>query len=70
MTPAEFATCLTVLHWSHSDLARELSVHRTQVVRWANGSRIPDRVVRWLEMLAAMHRANPPPFPHEITRPT
>ena len=61
MTPDRFRECLAALDWTMRGVAALLHVDERQVRRWATGSRIPEPIAAWLELLAQFHEAHPPP---------
>jgi transcriptional regulator with XRE-family HTH domain len=63
MTPADrLRAALASLHWTQRGLAAILRRDERQVRRWLAGTYEPPRdVLEWLEMLAQVHAANPPP---------
>lgn len=63
MTPSErLRAALDALHWSGRGLAAILGEDERKVRRWAAGAYEPPAdLLRWLENMAAFHRANPPP---------
>lgn len=64
MTPTRLRECLTLLDWSQRGVAALIQRDERQVRRWAAGQgAIPDYLATWLETLAAVHVANPPPEP-------
>lgn len=71
MTPDRFRQCLGALRWSHNDLAGLLDVDTRQVRRWASGDHaVPERIAAWLETLARIHEANPPPGASRLPQPS
>jgi ribosome-binding protein aMBF1 (putative translation factor) len=62
MTPSRLRDVLTLLHWSQRGLADIMACDERLVRRMAAGAAdIPPAVAEWLEKLAAVHEANPPP---------
>lgn len=62
MTPNRFRNCLAVLGWTQRGLAANLQCDDRLVRRWASGeAEIPPGVAAWLETLAKVHEAAPPP---------
>ncbi|WP_158803413.1 helix-turn-helix transcriptional regulator [Acidisoma sp. L85] len=62
MSPYRLSLCLIVLGWSERELARRTGEHRTTLRRWLAGeSDIDPAVAKWLEVLVAVHVANPGP---------
>lgn len=62
MTPTRLRECLALLRWSQRGLADALQRPEGTVRQWARGTvQIPLDVAQWLEVLAAVHAANPPP---------
>lgn len=62
MTPTRFRACLGALCWSQRGVASLLDRDERLVRRWASGDApVPADVAVWLETLAKVHEANPPP---------
>ncbi len=62
MSPYRLALCLLTIGWSERELARRSGEHRNTVRRWLAGdSAVDAEIAAWLEILAAVHRANPGP---------
>ena len=62
MTPARLRACLAAIHWSQRGLAKILRTDERQVRRWATGQYpVPEPIAAWLDRLATMMEANPPP---------
>jgi len=62
MTAAAFRAHLARLHWSQRGLADLLGVAHNTVHRWAlDQATIPADIAAWLERMAALLKANPPP---------
>jgi transcriptional regulator with XRE-family HTH domain len=62
MSPYRLALCLLTLGWSERELARRTGEHRNTVRRWlAAESAVDPEVAAWLEILMAVHLANPGP---------
>jgi Helix-turn-helix len=62
MSPYRLALCLLTLGWSERELARRTGEHRNTVRRWlASESAVDPDVAAWLEILMAVHLANPGP---------
>jgi hypothetical protein len=62
MSPYRLALCLLTLGWSEREVARRTGEHRNTVRRWlAGGSVVDPDVANWLELLMAVHLANPGP---------
>jgi transcriptional regulator with XRE-family HTH domain len=62
MTPTRLRECLALLRWSQRGLADALDRAEGTVRQWARGAvDIPPEVSEWLEVLAMVHAANPPP---------
>jgi hypothetical protein len=62
MSPYRLALCLLTLGWSERELARRTGEHRNTVRRWLAGdSAVDPEVAAWLEILMAVHLANPGP---------
>lgn len=62
MTPERFTECLLALRWSQRGLSAILKCDDRLVRRWAAGQAdIPPSVAAWLEVLAQVHEAAPPP---------
>lgn len=62
MSPYRLALCLLTIGWSERELVRRSGEHRNTVRRWLAGdSAIDAEVAAWLEVLTAVHRANPGP---------
>jgi Helix-turn-helix len=62
MSPYRLSLCLIILGWSERELARRTGEHRTTIRRWLAGeSEIDSSVAKWLEVLVAVHVANPGP---------
>ena len=62
MTPDRLREALALLRWSQRGLAEALECDDRLVRRWASGdSDIPISVAAWLETLAKVHDAMPPP---------
>jgi Helix-turn-helix len=62
MSPYRLSLCLIILGWSERELARRTGEHRTTLRRWLAGdSDIDPTVAKWLEVLVAVHVANPGP---------
>jgi hypothetical protein len=62
MSPYRLALCLLTLGWSERELARRTGEHRNTVRRWlASESAVDPDVAAWLEILMAVHIANPGP---------
>jgi Helix-turn-helix len=62
MSPDRLALCLLTLGWSERELARRTGEHRNTVRRWLAGeSAVDPDVAAWLEILMAVHLANPGP---------
>ncbi len=62
MTPARFRACLDALCWSQRGVAALLDRDERIVRRWASGAApVPPDVAAWLERLARVHEAHPPP---------
>jgi transcriptional regulator with XRE-family HTH domain len=63
MTPAtRLRAALRALHWTQRGLAAILGQDERRVRRWLAGTyETPGDVLEWLEMLAQVHAANPPP---------
>ena len=40
------------LGWGNTELARRLGVHPNSIVNWRNGSRVPEPVMRCMELWA------------------
>ena len=60
MSPYRLSVCLIILGWSERELARRTGEHRTTLRRWLAGeSQIDPSVAKWLEVLVAVHVANP-----------
>ena len=57
-----FRAAFDAAGWSHIALARMLRVNEREVRRWYNGeNKPPQRIVEWLERVAAWLADNPPP---------
>ena len=72
MSPYRLALSLLTLGWSERELARRTGEHRNTVRRWLAGeSAVDPDVAAWLEILMAVHLANPGPRrkPLAIYRP-
>lgn len=53
---------LRALRWTYGTLAVELHLSPSTTRNWGLGrSPVPAEVLAWVELLAACHRANPPP---------
>jgi ribosome-binding protein aMBF1 (putative translation factor) len=64
MTPERFDHVLDIIGWSRRHLAGQLGAGNTTVDQWSKGqASVPDAVATWLEGLAAVHLAMPPPKP-------
>jgi transcriptional regulator with XRE-family HTH domain len=62
MSPYRLALCLLTLGWSERELARRTGEHRNTLRRWLAGESANDpAVAAWLEILMAVHLANPGP---------
>jgi hypothetical protein len=62
MSSYRLSLCLIILGWSERELARRTGEHRTTPRRWLAGdSGIDPAVAKWLEVLVAVHVANPGP---------
>ncbi|NPD66321.1 helix-turn-helix transcriptional regulator (plasmid) [Lichenicola cladoniae] len=62
MSAYRLSLCLLTLGWSERELARRIGEHRNTVRRWLLGdSAIDPEVASWLEVLMAVHVANPGP---------
>ena len=62
MTPDRIRECLAMLRWTQRGLADALGCDDRLVRRWASGdAEIPASVAAWLETLARVHAATPPP---------
>jgi transcriptional regulator with XRE-family HTH domain len=62
MSPYRLSVCLIILGWSERELARRTGEHRTTLRRWLAGEgQIDPSVAKWLEVLVAVHIANPCP---------
>jgi len=62
MSPDRLLVCLAVIGWPERELARRTGRLQTTVRRWTGGrSPVPADVAAWVETLAALHRAHPPP---------
>jgi transcriptional regulator with XRE-family HTH domain len=62
MSPYRLSLCLIILGWSERELSRRTGEHRTTLRRWLAGeSDIDPAVATWLEVLVAVHVANPGP---------
>jgi plasmid maintenance system antidote protein VapI len=62
MTPSRLRDILALLCWSQRGLAGVLGCDERLVRRMATGAAdIPAPIAAWLETLAAVHEANPPP---------
>jgi hypothetical protein len=62
ISPYRLALCLLTLGWSERELTRRTGEHRNTVRRWLAGeSAVDPDVAAWLEILMAVHRANPGP---------
>lgn len=62
MTPSRLREILALLHWSQRGLADVLGCSEGRTRGWARGRPpIPEPVAAWLERLASVHEANPPP---------
>lgn len=63
MSHERMSYCLDCIGWSPGLLARRCRANVGSVRQMVNGQRaIPDPLARWLETLAAFHRALPKPF--------
>jgi hypothetical protein len=62
MSPYRLGLCLLTLGWSERELARRTGEHRNTLRRWLAGeSAVDPDVAAWLEVLMAVHLANPSP---------
>ena len=62
MTPDRLRECIALLRWTQRGLADALACDDRLVRRWASdGASIPPSVAAWLETLAQVHAAAPPP---------
>jgi hypothetical protein len=62
MSRYRLSLCLIILGWSERAFARRTGEHRTTIRRWLAGeSEIDSTVAKWLEVLVAVHVANPGP---------
>jgi len=63
MTPARLRAIITTLGWSQRHLSTCLGyLTAARVEHWVAGrTDIPLHVAGWLEGMAALHEANPPP---------
>lgn len=64
MTPKRFKECLASLRWTQRGLAACLDCDDRVIRRWASESdpaSVPPDVAVWLEALAQVHEAIPPP---------
>ena len=61
MDPARMADALAAIDWSRRQLAKHVGCSPAIVDRWAVNGKVPADVEVWLEVLAAFHKANPPP---------
>jgi hypothetical protein len=62
MSPYRLSLCLIILGWCERELSRRTGEHRTTLRRWLAGeSDIDPAVATWLEVLVAVHVANPGP---------
>jgi ribosome-binding protein aMBF1 (putative translation factor) len=67
MTPDRLRECIKACQWSQAQLALAARRNARTVRRWADGStEIPPKIARWLEIIAAVHEANPPPPPERV----
>lgn len=57
----DIKTCLTLIGWTNRHVATELTMNERQVRRWIAGEDVPDRVLKWLNVLADYHEQHPPP---------
>ena len=62
MSRYRLSLCLLTLGWSERELTRRTGEHRNTLRRWLAGdSAIDPEVANWLEVLMAVHVANPGP---------
>jgi hypothetical protein len=62
VTPGRLRECLEALGWSQGRASTMIGCSDRLVRLWAAGREpIPEPVAVWLETLAAVHEANPPP---------
>lgn len=62
MTPDRLRAILGLVQWTGRGLASVLGCDERLIRRWmAGATEIPPAVAEWLEVLAAVHEANPPP---------
>jgi hypothetical protein len=62
MSPYRLSLSLLILGWSERELARRTGEHRTNIRRWLSGeSAVDPDVAAWLDVLTAVHVANPGP---------
>lgn len=58
---SRFDALLDELGWSNRYLAERVKSTPAIVDRWALTGNAPPKILVWVEVLAALHRANPPP---------
>ena len=62
MTPDRLRAILGLVQWTGRGLASIFGCDERLIRRWMAGAmEIPPAVAEWLEVLAAVHEANPPP---------
>jgi transcriptional regulator with XRE-family HTH domain len=62
MSSYRLALSLLPLGWSERELARRTGEHRNTIRRWLAGeSAVDAHVAAWLDVLVAVHLANPAP---------
>ena len=62
MTPDRFSECLRVIRWTPINIASALQCELSWVEALEAGSEeVPAGLAAWLEVLAQMHEAAPPP---------
>ena len=69
MTPDRFNQCLRVIRWTPINIASALQCELSWIEALEAGSEeVPSALGEWLEMLARVHEASPPPLTYRSKR--
>ncbi|CAN7446148.1 hypothetical protein LJR030_004606 [Rhizobium sp. LjRoot30] len=69
MTPERFNECLRHIRWTPINIASALQCDLSWIEALEVGNAdVPEELAKWLEKLAQMHEANPPPVAYRVNR--
>ncbi|OJT98361.1 hypothetical protein DEM27_14020 [Metarhizobium album] len=69
MTPERFNECLRHIRWTPINIASALQCDLSWIEALEVGNAdVPEELAKWLEKLAQMHEANPPPVTYRVNR--